>query len=334
MKRTVNFKKNATNIFFHILTQCNLKCRHCYINPEQHGTKILSESEIYEWLKFFSDKNKEANVIFLGGEPTLNPNLAYGVKKAKDLGYSSITIDTNGYLFNDILNRIKPSEVDFISFSLDGASPETNDPIRGKGVFDTCTKGIKKAVEKGFTSSLIYTVSADNIHELENMYDLVKDLGISRFFIQVIGIRGSADERGSSLQLTKELWENTVPDIADKIARDHKIIVTYPKVFLNEGEKFECAGIVADNYFLFPNNRVYKCPLCEDYPIHSYEFEKDHLVENSGITEMSLFDLDIPEGCVLNKIIQPGNLSYDKNGKPYYKIACCMLKEEVSYLQG
>ncbi|MGE4518672.1 MAG: radical SAM protein, partial [Desulfobacteraceae bacterium] len=117
-------------------------------------------------------------------------------------------------------------------------------------------------------------------------------------------------------------------------ARDHKIIVTYPKVFLNEGEKFECAGIVADNYFLFPNNRVYKCPLCEDYPIHSYEFEKDHLVENSGITEMSLFDLDIPEGCVLNKIIQPGNLSYDKNGKPNYKIACCMLKEEVSYLQG
>lgn len=224
MKRTVDFKKNATNIFFHILTQCNLKCRHCYINPSQHGTKTLGKEEIYDWLKFFSDKNKEANVIFLGGEPTLNPDLSYGIKKAGELGYSSITIDTNGYLFNDILNKIKPSEVDFISFSLDGASPETNDPIRGKGVFDTCTKGIKKAVDKGFTTSLIYTVSSENIHELENMYDLVKDLGISRFFIQVIGIRGSADKKGSSLQLTKELWKTQFQTLQIKLQKIIKLL--------------------------------------------------------------------------------------------------------------
>lgn len=47
------------------------------------------------------------------------------------------------------------------------------------------------------------------------------------------------------------------------------------------------------------------------------------------INESDLFSLTIAEGCVMNKIIQPQNLSYDKNSMPEYRIACCMLKEEI-----
>jgi hypothetical protein len=31
----------------------------------------------------------------------------------------------------------------------------------------------------------------------------------------------------------------------------------------------------------------------------------------------------------MNKLFQPDNLSYNPNGTPKYKIACCMLKEEI-----
>jgi hypothetical protein len=86
---------------------------------------------------------------------------------------------------------------------------------------------------------------------------------------------------------------------------------------------------VADNYFVFPNGRVYQCPLGEDLPLHSYCFEKNRLAPTSPINEGDLFQLSIPEGCVMNKLIQPDNLSYDKRGRPKYQIACCLLKEEV-----
>ena len=43
----------------------------------------------------------------------------------------------------------------------------------------------------------------------------------------------------------------------------------------------------------------------------------------------NLFNLDIPEGCVMNKLIQPDNLTYLPDGTPEYKVACCMLKEEL-----
>ena len=87
------FSKNSTNVFFHILTKCNLNCRHCYINTEQHGENTLPISTIEAWLGAFAEKSKTANVIFLGGEPTIHPDLSFAIKKAKNMGYSSITVD-------------------------------------------------------------------------------------------------------------------------------------------------------------------------------------------------------------------------------------------------
>jgi MoaA/NifB/PqqE/SkfB family radical SAM enzyme len=329
MKKTVAFSKNATNVFFHILTNCNLKCIHCYINKKQHGENTLSLETIEAWLQVFASKNKNANVIFLGGEPTLHPDLSLAIKKAKSLGYNSITVDTNGYLFHDILSKVEPDMVDYFSFSLDGVTRKTNDMIRGKGCYDHCIAGIKKAILRGFTSSLIYTVSRMNLHELDRLAPFLKDLGVDRFFIQVIGIRGkSAESSREKLQVSRKDWLEIIPDAAQKIA-DLGITVTYPKVFLSPDEPFECAAKVAENYFIFPNGRVYQCPLCEDFPLHSKVFKGNRLLDTPKINERDLFELNIPEGCVMNKLIQPGNLSYNTNGTPEYRVACCMLKEEI-----
>lgn len=290
---------------------------------------MVTKAEMSAWLALFARKSPEANVIFLGGEPTMHPDLALGVKTARELGYSSITIDTNGYLFHDILDRISPGDADYISFSLDGATEAMNDGIRGLGSYRTCVAGIRKAVEKGFNTSLIYTVSGENLDELSMMPPLLKDLGIREFFIQVIGIRGnSAKGKGAPGQVTRDLWQSVVPEVASEVA-DSGINVTYPKVFLNGGECFECAGLVANNYFIFPNGRVYRCPLCEDYPVHAHEIRDNALVDMPKLNEMDFFALTIPEGCVMNKLIQPDNLSYDAQGKPRYKIACCLLKERL-----
>ncbi len=259
----------------------------------------------------------------------MHPDLPRAVKRARAIGYKSITIDTNGFLFHDFLKKVSPSDIDFLSFSLDGATEETNDQIRGKGVYQTCIKGIKEAVSLGFHTSLIYTVSRTNIHELPLMPPLIEAMGIKRFFIQVIGMRGnSGKENAGDVQVSKKEWLEKIPEVAlDTASRG--IITTYPKVFLSPEETFECAGIVADNYFIFPNGRVYKCPLCEDFPIHGFSFVNNVLVKTPRINETDLFELTISEGCVMNKLIQPENLVYKKDGTSEHRIACCMLKEEI-----
>jgi MoaA/NifB/PqqE/SkfB family radical SAM enzyme len=336
MKRTVSFSKQTKNIFFHILTKCNLSCSHCYINPKQHGSNTLSLSIIEKWLGLLCAGGEPANLIFLGGEPTLHPALPQAVKTARRLGAASITIDTNGYLFHDILEKVTPEDVDFFSFSLDGPAAESNDRLRGKGSFETCIAGIRKAKQKGFNTSLIYTVSRMNLAGLEAMVSLLTSLPIDRFFIQVIGLRGRSAAKDARqgkdqpLQVSCDDWRCVVPPVAEKIAA-RGIPVSYPKVFLAPEESFECAGLVAENYFIFPNGRVYQCPLCEDFPLHSRIFQGEKLMETAPINEADLFQLKIPEGCVMNRIIQPENIQYDTDGKPFYQIACCMLKEEISF---
>jgi MoaA/NifB/PqqE/SkfB family radical SAM enzyme len=327
--KTVGFKPGERNIFFHILTGCNLSCQHCYINPEQHGTGSMEGDTIEKWLKLFMDEKKESNVIFLGGEPTMHKDLPQAIKTAKRLGYRSVTVDTNGFLFHDFLDKVTPADLDFLSFSLDGPTPDVNDPIRGKGVFETCTKNLRKAVARGFNVSLIYTVSRRNIDYLHLMPDLLVEWGVKRFFIQIIGIRGKPAKNGADKwQLTPDEWLEKIPKVA-AAAADKGIPVIYPTVFLQPQETFECAGRVAENYFIFPNGRVYQCPLCEDYPVNAYRIEDDKLIKNDGIMEDSFFTLDIPEGCVITKLLQLDNLRYDAAGKPLYKISCCLLKQEM-----
>lgn len=328
-RKTVAFSKNAVNVFFHILTRCNLNCRHCYINPRQHGNITLDISTIHSWLNAFLPNPRPVNVIFLGGEPTLHPDLPQAVDYARQKGCASITIDTNGYLFHDFLSKVTPENVDYISFSLDGASAQTNDPIRGRGSFDTCIKGIRQAEKRGFAVSLIFTVSQTTLGGLRQMVPLLLDLQISRFFIQAIGLRGRLGNPKNSMEQVSHIdWLAVVPEVAAQAAAAG-ITTIYPKVFLEPGEMFDCAGNVADNYFIFPNGRVYRCPLCEDYPLHSMTIVDNRLCERPSITERELFNLEIPEGCVMNKLIQPGNIAYRPDGTPLHKIACCLLKEKI-----
>jgi MoaA/NifB/PqqE/SkfB family radical SAM enzyme len=327
--RTVGFKPGERNIFFHVLTACNLSCRHCYINPKEHGTDIVSTENLDKWLKLFQDDSKKTNVIFLGGEPTMHPDLPHAIRSAKKMGYASVTVDTNGFLFHDFLDKVSPSDLDFLSFSLDAPTPEVNDMLRGKGVFATCTTNLEAAVAAGFNVSLIYTVSRYNIEHLHRMVPLLVRWGIKLFFIQVIGIRGKTAINGAeNWQITPEEWLQKIPQVATDAAAQG-ITTIFPKVFLEPQEEFACAGRVAENYFIFPNGRVYQCPLCEDYPVNGYRIEEDRLIANTGFTETRLFSLDIPEGCVVNKLLQPENINYDSAGKPLYKISCCLLKQEI-----
>lgn len=327
---TVAFQAGERNLFFHILTACNLSCRHCYINTGQHGTTTLPKGTMLRWLELFADQNKKTNVIFLGGEPTMHPDLSDGIAKAKELGMV-VTVDSNGYLFNDLLERTSPELLDYLSFSLDGPDAAVNDPIRGEGVYEVCTTNMRRAVAAGYNVSVIYTVSNLNIDHLHRMIPLLEDIGVKRFFIQVIGLRGNSvqeDVGEQGWQVSPEQWLDTVPRVAEQAAQAG-IHVTFPKVFLEPDEKFECAGIVTENFFVFPNGRVYRCPLCEDHPVHALEIVDDVLVPNKGLTEDNFFQLNIEEGCVMNKLLQPDTISYDQDGKPEHRISCCLLKQEI-----
>ena len=95
------------------------------------------------WLKALFHEKKPSNLIFIGGEPTLHPDLHLMIKAAGKIGYASITVDTNGFFFNRIMEQVTPGELDYFSVGLDGSCEEVNDFIRGKGSYQKSIEGLK-----------------------------------------------------------------------------------------------------------------------------------------------------------------------------------------------
>src|SRR5438477_10184958 len=121
-------------------TLCNLECRHCFItcSPHNHAFGFLDLETVRRTLED-SVVLGVKEYYFTGGEPFLNRDMTAILELT--LKYGPATVLTNGTVLNDDwLARLRTAEERSIyslefRVSIDGFSPETNDPIRGKGTF-------------------------------------------------------------------------------------------------------------------------------------------------------------------------------------------------------
>ena len=136
-------------------TICNLRCVHCFIScaPDNHSFEFLSLAEVEDWLRC-SEKWGVREYYFTGGEPFMHPDLPAMLERTLERGPASVL--TNGTLFparalKPIARSARAARYSLeMRVSLDGPSPEANDPIRGDGTFDRAMDGVRKLLEAGF----------------------------------------------------------------------------------------------------------------------------------------------------------------------------------------
>jgi molybdenum cofactor biosynthesis enzyme MoaA len=136
-------------------TLCNLTCHHCFISctPTNKSFGMLSYEAIAERLEEAATLGVK-EYYFTGGEPFLHPRIVDIL--CLTLQYGPATVLTNGTVLKpDWITRLRRAEdqsrygLEF-RVSIDGFSPETNDPIRGIGTFERATRGIQQLVHGGF----------------------------------------------------------------------------------------------------------------------------------------------------------------------------------------
>jgi MoaA/NifB/PqqE/SkfB family radical SAM enzyme len=136
-------------------TLCNLTCRHCFISchPKNHNFGFLSFSEVKRRLEESVSLGVK-EYYFTGGEPFLNPEMTAIL--VETLRYGPATVLTNGTVLKDTwlesLQKAEDANPYSLEFrvSIDGFSPETNDPVRGRGTFERAMRGVNKLVQYGF----------------------------------------------------------------------------------------------------------------------------------------------------------------------------------------
>src|SRR5258707_5380685 len=136
-------------------TLCNLRCNHCFIScsPENHTLELMSFDQILPYLAE-AIRIGVKEFYFTGGEPFINPDLPKILEATLRIGPA--TVLTNATLFNAELVKelaaMRDSSLYSLEFrvSIDGFSPETNDPIRGEGTFARAMSGVAKLVAHDF----------------------------------------------------------------------------------------------------------------------------------------------------------------------------------------
>ena len=136
-------------------TRCNLSCHHCFISchPANHSFGFLSRAQVQQQLKD-SVAIGVKEYYFTGGEPFLNPDMVPIL--IDTLEYGPATVLTNGTVLREqwLRQLIEAESRSRFSLefrvSIDGVSPEQNDPIRGEGTFERAMNGVVRLNRHGF----------------------------------------------------------------------------------------------------------------------------------------------------------------------------------------
>ena len=151
-------------------TVCNLSCRHCFIScrPANRNHEPMSRALVRRFLAEAVELGVN-DYYFTGGEPFLNRELPGILEDTLRAGPA--TVLTNATLVTDGRARALAALAAGsrysleIRASLDGLSPETNDPIRGEGSFEATMRGVLALGRAGLNPILTATRTWSDVED-------------------------------------------------------------------------------------------------------------------------------------------------------------------------
>lgn len=165
-----------SRIVIELTNRCNLRCQHC---PDgRHGGKGEMSLDIIAAILSSAQSEGFTEFAFTGGEPTLHRNFTDILKDTADAGYTFGFV-TNGWSFAKHYDALLPlrDALTGLTFSMDGASAETHDHIRGKDSFRRLMQAFSICVLKGIPFAINMVITRANQHEIENITTLAAALG-------------------------------------------------------------------------------------------------------------------------------------------------------------
>ena len=185
--------------WLHTNNSCNLTCTHCLVSSSPSGDRGLPTEQLTRLINEMSELGA-ARFYFTGGEPFVRRDIFDLIRYITQEKHAELVILTNATLFRgDVLKQLQQCDRALVKLqvSVDGATPATNDPIRGIGSFEGATAGLRTASSLGFETSLTTAVTATNVRELPQLAELAHALGAKAQHLMWLHKRGRVMEDGN-----------------------------------------------------------------------------------------------------------------------------------------
>lgn len=132
----------------HLTKACQLECTHCYADSSPFVDRS-GEISTERWARLILDfaAHGGTQMLFTGGEALMHKGCIELMRLARENGVY-VTLFTNGILVPQYARAIGEA-ADKVQVSLDGPDAETNDEIRGKGMYPRILHAIDLLLEQG-----------------------------------------------------------------------------------------------------------------------------------------------------------------------------------------
>jgi mycofactocin radical SAM maturase len=172
------------NATWEITQRCNLQCVHCLSDAGSALKNELSTGECRDLVDQLAALNVfQVNVG--GGEPFVREDFFDLLRYAHEKGLVTC-VSTNGMLIDKALaGRLSKLTMLYLQVSLDGATAEVNDTIRGGGTYHKIMDAMDCLATQRVSFSINTVLTRLNFPQLEDLRKLAKayqaDLRVSRF---------------------------------------------------------------------------------------------------------------------------------------------------------
>lgn len=255
------FPRHAT---IEITEQCNLKCTYCYNSASPSLTCHMPMDKIEKLFDLLSS-NGVYTLEISGGEPMIHPSI-YEILELAFRKFNWVAILSNGVYFpNNLLKLIKSNKDKFAGFqiSIDGSNEEITYKLRQiKNTFSKSIDTIKKLIENDIFVRVVTVLTDDNIYDLRNMCELVRNIGVKHFGVTLVEEWGRANENIRKIIKTKYREEfDKVKSDYDDILDNYKILDKYKTTI----KEINNCGAGGRSVTITPHGDVKACPTSSIY---------------------------------------------------------------------
>jgi selenobiotic family peptide radical SAM maturase len=205
----VHQRAPAFGLQWHLTNACDLDCRHCY---DRSPREVLGEREVVRVLDdlraFCRDRFVAGDVTFTGGNPFLHPRFWSIYEAAWDRGLTP-SILGNPISAADVRRLVAIAPPTFFQVSLDGLEAR-HDAVRGSGQFQRVLRFLALLKVHGVPSSVMMTVSADNLDDVIPLAELLRERTGCFSFSRLSRAGRGASLAGPSREAYRKLLERCV----------------------------------------------------------------------------------------------------------------------------
>jgi mycofactocin radical SAM maturase len=261
------------NLTWEITHKCNLRCIHCLSASSTASPDELSLAECKAIVDQLSAL-KVFEINFGGGEPLLKDFFLPLLKYIHTKGIVTC-ISTNGTaLTEEAIACFTGNPLVNVQVSLDGATPEVNDSIRGKGTFRKIIRGIERLSGKNIPLSINTVVTSLNFTHLSRLKELALSYGAN---LRVSRFRPSGRARGS--WETLKLNSSQLQELSAWLSRDPSIL-TGDSFFsiAPDGRRqlgLDMCGACKMTCCIDPSGNVFPCAFLQETPFCGGNLRKD-----------------------------------------------------------